>query len=121
MRDIYQSIKGYNYTCFYWKRNTTQPMDNEEIVHNQQPSGIFHAKIITSKSSDKNDLVGVFRVDVEGMTIETRDIVDLKKDDLIQFDNQIWLVGRVNTDPIQKNAEFGRYVSNKTTIEINRG
>jgi hypothetical protein len=121
MIDLNRSRRGYNYKCFYWKRDVNGAMDNEELVHKTNPTGVFYAKIVSSKSNDKQDIAGVFRVGIEGITIETNDIVNLDKDDLIQFDGKIWLVGRVNDDPVQKNAEFGHKVSNKTTIELNKG
>ena len=96
-------------------------MDNEELIHKERPSGVFFAKIVSSKANDTQDIAGVFRVGTEGITIETEDIVDLDKDDLIQFDNKIWLVGRVNNNPIQKNAEYGCKSSSKTIIELNKG
>lgn len=121
MVDIYRSRRGYNYQCFYWKRNEEGVMDNEELVHNKRPDGVFHAKISSSKANDTQDVVGVFRVGTEGLTLETQDFVDLDKDDLVQFDNAIWIVGRVNSEAIQKNAEFGRRTSNKTIIELDKG
>ena len=96
-------------------------MDNEELVHNKKPDGLFYAKIISSKANDTNDIAGVFRVGTEGLTVETQDFINLDKDDIVQFDENIWLVGKVNTEQIQKNAEFGRKVSNRTTIELNKG
>lgn len=121
MVDIYRSRRGYNFRCIYWKRNVDEPMDNEDLVHNKRPDGIFYAKIISSKANDTQDIVGVFRVGIEGLTIETQDSVNLDKDDLVQFDEKIWIVGRVNTEQVQKNAEFGRSVSNKTIIELDKG
>lgn len=121
MVDIYRSRRGYNYHCLYWKRDVSEPMDNEDLIYAKKPSGAFYAKIISSKANDVQDIVGVFRVGTEGITIETQDIVYLDKDDLVQFDGKIWIVGRVNSDQIQKNAEFGRAVSNKTIIELDKG
>lgn len=121
MIDLNRSRRGYNYKCFYWKRDISGVMDNEELVHKTKPTGIFYAKIVSSKSNDKQDIAGVFRVGIEGISIETNDIVNLDKDDLIQFDGKIWIVGRVNDDPVQKNAEFGHHTSKKTVIELNKG
>lgn len=121
MIDLNRSRRGYNYKCFYWKRDVNGVMDNEELIHNEKPTGVFYAKIASSKSNDKQDIAGVFRVGVEGITIETNDIVDLERDDLVQFDGKVWSVGRVNDDPVQKNAEFGKTASKKTTIELNKG
>lgn len=121
MIDLNRSRRGYNYRCFYWKRDVSGVMDNEELIHKTRPTGVFYAKIASSKANDTQDVAGVFRVGSEGITVETQDIVDLDKDDLVQFDGDIWLAGRVNSDPIQKNAEFGHKVSNKTTIELNKG
>lgn len=121
MIDLNRSRRGYNYKCFYWKRDVSGVYDNEELIHKTRPTGVFYAKIVSSKSNDTQDIAGVFRVGTEGITIETQDIVNLDKDDLIQFSGDMWIVGRVNSDPIQKNAEFGHNVSNKTTIELNKG
>ena len=121
MVDIYRSRRGYNYKCYYWKRNTNGVMDNEELIHSQSPSGVFYAKISSSKFNDTQDIAGVFRVGTEGISIETQDCVDLDKDDLVQFDGNIWIVGRINNDPIQKNAEFGHCTSNRTIIELDKG
>lgn len=121
MIDLYRSRRGYNYKCFYWKRDTSGVYDNEELIHKTRPTGVFYAKIVSSKANDTQDVAGVFRVGTEGITIETLDIVNLDKDDLIQFDGNIWIVGRVNNEPLQKNAEFGHKTSNKTTIELNKG
>jgi hypothetical protein len=121
MVDIYRSRKGYNYRCFYWKRDVSQPMDNEELIHTKTPDGVFYSKLASSQANDTQDIAGVFRVGTEGITIETQDNVNIDKDDLIQFDEKIWIAGRINSDPIQKNAEFGRFTSNKTIIELNKG
>ena len=121
MVDLFRSRRGYNFKCFYWKRDESGIMDNEQLIHNTLPSGLFYCKIISSKANDTNDIAGVFRVGTEGLTIETQDWVDLDKDDIVQFDEKIWLVGRVNTEQVQKNAEFSRRVSNRTTIELNKG
>ena len=121
MIDLNRSRRGYNYKCFYWKRDVSGVYDNEELIHKTRPTGVFYAKIVSSKANDTQDIAGVFRVGTEGITIETQDIVNLDKDDLIQFSGDMWIVGRVNSDPIQKNAEFGHNVSNKTTIELTKG
>lgn len=121
MVDIYYSRRGYNYKCFYWKRDESGVMDNETLIHEKKPDGIFYAKIASSRSNDKQDVVGVFRVGIEGVSIETNDNVSLNKDDLVQFNGDVWLVGRVNNTPIQRNAEFGHNTSVKTTIELNKG
>lgn len=121
MVDIYRSRRGKFYKCFYWKRDVSQPMDNEELIHKERPSGTFYAKISSSHFNDTQDVAGVFRVATEGINIETEDIVDLDKDDLVQFRGNIWLVGRVNSDPVQKNSEFSSHESCKTYIELNKG
>lgn len=96
-------------------------MDNEELIHETRPSGVFYAKISSSKFRDAQDIAGVFRVGTEGVDIETEDIVNLDRDDLVQFRGSIWLVGRVNSDPVQKNSEFSNRESSKTLIELNKG
>ena len=121
MVDIYRSRRGYNYKCFYWKRDVGGIMDNEELIHKKRPDGVFYAKIVSSKANDVQDVAGVFRVGTEGISIETQDNVWIDKDDLVQFNGDIWIVGKVNSDPIQKNAEFSHSQSQKTIIELDKG
>ena len=121
MIDVYRQRRGYNFRCLYWKRDASSPMDNERLVHENAPSGVFYARIASSKSSDVQDVAGVFRVGTEGVMLETQDFVDLAKDDLVQFDESIWIVGRVNAEATQRNAEFGRITSTRTTIELDKG
>ena len=84
-------------------------------------SSLSNAPLVSSKAKDTQDVAGVFRVGTEGITIETPDIIDLDKDDLVQFDGSVWIVGRVNNDQVQKNAEFGHRTSNITVIELDKG
>lgn len=121
MVDIYRSRRGNFYKCYYWKRDVSGIMNNEELVHKERPTGVFYAKISSSKFNDTQDIAGVFRVGTEGINIETDDNVNIDKDDLVQFKGNIWLVGRVNSDPVQKNSEFSSHESNKTYIELNKG
>jgi hypothetical protein len=95
--------------------------DNEKLVHEKTPSGMFYARIVNNKSTDTQDVAGVFRVGTQNITIETCDSVSINKDDIVQFDNEIWIVGRVTSYAIQKNAEYSSRYSKQTTIELNRG
>ena len=119
MIDLDRTRRGYNFKCFYWTRDFKY--DNETLVHNTKPSGLFYARIINNKAQDTQDVAGVFRVGTQNITIETCDVVTLNKDDIVQFDNNIWIVGRVTSYAIQKNAEYSSRYSKQTTIELNRG
>ena len=121
MVDLYRTRRGNFYRCVYWERNVAGALDNEQLIHNVKPTGVFYAKISSSKSKDMTDIAGVFRVGTEGINIETEDIVNLNKDDLVLFKNNVWIVGRVNSDPIQRNSQFSCRESNKTYIELNKG
>ena len=120
MVDLYRSRRGKFYRCQYWSRKTSGVMDNEELIHSTTPSGVFYAKISSSKFNDTRELAGL-QYGTESISIETEDIVEINKNDLIQFKGDIWLVGRVNTDPLQKNSEFSSRESNKTYIELFKG
>lgn len=120
MIDIYRPRRGHNYKCLYWKKDTNQ-VNNEVLVHNSQPTGLFYAKIYSSKATEKQNFAMAFRISTQGLTIETEDIIALEEDDIVKFDGEIWLVGKVMTEPVQKNAEFGRRTSVKTLIELKKG
>lgn len=121
MIDIYQSRRKYPYRCTYWKRDLNGVMDNNTLIHEKTPDGVFYARIASSKYSDTQDVINVFHVAEQGLTLETQDIVSLEKDDIVLFRGQHWLAGRINNDPVQKNAEFGAKESNITYIELRKG
>lgn len=121
MIDLSHSRRGYNYRCMWWKRDQSGAMDNEELVIKTAPAGVFYAKISNGKSSDKQDLAGVFRSNVEGVTIETNDVVDIEADDVVLFDGERWVATRVSDEREQKAAEYGRRAGGKTSISLAKG
>lgn len=118
MIDLNRSRRGYNFKCLYWKRDKN--IDNDTLAHNSSPSGVFYAKIDSSTAKDKNDIAGVFRVDRESVVLKTQDILDIEEDDIVEFSEKLWKVGRVSETVIQKNAEYMRHLSKETTIELGR-
>ena len=118
--DLNRSRRDKPYRCLYWNRDLSGVMDNQELIHKKNPSGVFYCKISSSKFNDTQELAGM-RYGVESITIETEDYIRINKDDLVMFKGDIWLAGRINTDPIQKNAQFSAQESNKTIIELIKG
>lgn len=121
MIDVTRGRRGYNYKCTYTKRKKSGVMDNEELNYRNNTSGTFWAKIISERFNDSNDIGGVFHDYSESITIETECIVHIEKDDLVKFNGKEWRVENVRILPIQKNAEFGKRTSNKTTMVLQRG
>ena len=119
MVNLNRSRRGRYHRCLYWKRDDS--VSNEELAHRKTPSGVFYARISSSKGNDTADTANAFHSGYETLTIETEDTIDLKKDDLVQFDESLWLAGRVNSDPIQKNSCYKRRASSRTTIELRKG
>lgn len=121
MRDLRTSRKGYNFKCYYWNRaNFNQ--SSEELVHKTTCSGSFYAKIVSDKDGDKENMAGnVFRVGFQTLSVETNDIIDLKKDDIVQLNGKNWIVTRVSERLNQKNAEFSSSMSKKTIISLQTG
>ena len=83
MVDIYRSRRTKNYRCLYWKRKII--LNQEELEHRKNVSGVFYATITTSKSKDIQDIANVFRVGVEEIVLQTEDIVNLEPDDKVLF------------------------------------
>ena len=121
MVDIYNSRRTNHFKCKYWKRNTVHYQDNEELIYRINPEGIFYARIISSKSDSDQDVANVFKVGYEELTLETSDNVNIEHEDIVLFDNALWFVERANSDKKQKNAQYMRNTSKKTTMLIRRG
>lgn len=119
MIDIYRSRRGKNFKCLYWKRKIL--LNQEELEHKKNVSGVFYATITTSKSKDIQDIANVFRIGVEEIVLQTEDIVNLEPDDKVLFKGDIWLVLRTNDEVIQKNAQYGLCESKSTNIYLRKG
>lgn len=119
--DLYRSRRNNFFKCNYWKRNVIGIQDNEELIHNITPSGIFYAKIVDSKMDTAQDIANVFRSGYEEMSIQTEDIVDIQHDDIVLFRGQLWFAERVNENVIEKNTQFSTKPSKQTTILIRKG
>lgn len=119
--DITRGRRGYNYKCTYWKRKLNGVYDNEELIMRNNPSGTFYAKIVSERTNSSMDIGGVFHDYNDSISIETECKVNIQKDDIVKFNGTKWLVELVRVMPIQKNAEFSRNTSNRTTIVLQRG
>lgn len=120
MIDLRIGNRGYFYFCKYWKRDISQPMDNDKLILFNKPNGEFRAKIISEKDNNTQDVAGVFRIKQEGITIETREKVDIEKDDLVLFKGKKWIVTSVRISEIQKSAYYDNDPSKITTIGLQK-
>lgn len=119
--NLYRSRRGKFFKCRYWKRNTVGFQDNEELYYMKAPDGIFYAKISSSRGNAKQEVANVFQFGYDELTIQTEDIVKIDANDIIEFDNCIWIAERVNDEIVQKNAQFSCKTSRITTIVLRKG
>ncbi len=105
--------------CKYWVRNE-EDEDLSEYTHKKEPSGIFYAKEITAKDLRKLVIDGVFMFDETLTTIYANGDLDLKKGDLIEFEDDIWQVVSCQSKPINKNRQFMKRPAKTNYIQIKR-
>ena len=121
MIDLYSSRRNKPYKCLYWKRDNLHYLNNEVLKHRENPSGMFYASVVSRRDKENQDIVNVFHNNYESISLETEDKVNLKQDDKVLFNNEIWLVLRVSEEYKTKNALYLQNISKKTIIYIARG
>lgn len=91
--------------CKYWVVDE-ENLDLEEYTHNTTPSGIFYAEETTAKERRKLVINNSFMFDEELVTIKTKSQISLKEGDLVEYEDEIWIVKSCQTRKISKNEQF---------------
>lgn len=105
--------------CVYWKRNDSD-MSLEQLTHEKAPDGRFDARQENNRTNDANIVAGMFMFDNETITLSTFDKVNIIKNDIVQFENQLWNVVNVQIVEQHKNSEYQLHPSKRTYIQLRR-
>ena len=103
--------------CKYWVRDEDDE-DLSEYVHNHQPSGQFWAEEITPEDLRKLIVNNVFMFDESLITLYSRATLKLKKGDLVQFEDKIWIVQSCQTKRYHNNNQFMKRPSTMSYIQL---
>lgn len=103
--DLLMGRRGDFDKCKYWVVDDSN-LNLEEYTHNNTPSGIFYAEETTAKERRKLVVNNSFVFDEELVTIKTKSQITLKEDDLVEYEDEIWIVKSYQTRKINKNEQF---------------
>lgn len=97
--DIMTSRRGYFEECQWWKRDEDEELDNDELVMNHQPQGIFYAKEIIPEQNSSNKFYGVIMLNRDTVTIKTNDdILGIERGCLVKYQQELWIVDAVRME-----------------------
>jgi hypothetical protein len=117
-RDTFMNEYGYNYLCYYYKRDKNDS-DLSEMVYETTKRGPFWAKILQPETAEKSITDSVFMFDSSAITLKTRDMVrDIEVGDRIEMRGKRYLVANKETREVQSNVEFDNEPSIETFISI---
>ena len=121
--DLFHSRRTNYLDCKYWVRDERDSRGNpSQWVLMNQPSGIFHAKLVSPFSNQRNITAGVWSTDSNHVTLETDDEVsDIKSGCIVEFDSQLWLVESVQGQIHNKESEFSKHLDYKYFIALKKG
>ena len=120
--DLFHSRRTYYCRCEYWVRDErNQSGSPSEWVRYNQPSGRFHAKPVSPKSSQMDVINGVWALDDSHVTLETDDhIDDIARGSLVRYADELWIVESVQKHLHLKESEFSRKQDYRYTVSITR-
>ena len=117
--NILMGNRGCFYKCQWWERNSKYK-DLAEYKHNQTPKGTFNAKRENASNSQKGQLDNTFLYDNENIMISTLNDVDIKPNDMVEFDGDLWLVQNVQSVTRRSNEQFMTRKCKQTYIQLKR-
>lgn len=91
MIDIYHSRRNYHLKCHYYKVAGSH-LPYNELVNSTTPNGIFYARRESGQYATNTQANNLFQFEVSTITLKTPDNVDLDPNDLVKFNDEIWIV-----------------------------
>lgn len=119
MVNIYTSRRDYFDKVVYWKRNENI-RDLAKYVYENKPDGLFYAKEITAESKESQQISNAFLFDNANITIYTEDAIDIEKNDIVKYENEIWRVVNIQKNFIHKTHQFMKKGYYRTFIQLTR-
>lgn len=122
MIDLYTSRRDHFLKCVWFSQDTNEDfVPISSVVHEENPSGSFFAKELNPYTVSNHVIGGSFYVNRNSVQIMTYDNVEnLKKNDLVKFNNHVWRVEEKQTSYINKQKQFSSNPSKVTILSLQR-
>ena len=117
--DLQLGRRGHFERCKYWVRDENN-YDLSEYTYNETPSGFFYAEEVTAKDIKKLVINGIFMFDESLITIQTKGQINLKQGDLVEFENEIWIVQSCQQKKFNRNNQFMKRPSTTSYIQLKK-
>ena len=121
--DLFHSRRANYVRVEYWVRDEQNAVGTpSQWIYANLPSGTFHARPISAKSTQMDAVNGVWAVDGSRMTLVTDDeIEDVSRGTLLRFWNELWIVEAVQRSLHRKESEFAKHPDWEYTLSARRG
>lgn len=104
---IFTGRRDTHRKCIYWCQDESEYYDKNEIGIKKEPTGKFYAKEVQARQDGSQQVGGVFMFDSSTISLKTNDnIENLRKNDVVKYNNEMWRVTDIQKRPIRKNAQF---------------
>lgn len=111
MIDLWTSRRDKFLECEYWSQDMAEEngVDIDEIAYKLSSTGSFYAKESNQYTTENQVLGELFMAEEKNITLFTEDdISDLKVNDIVKFDENIYRVENIQRAPYKKQRQFLR-------------
>ena len=116
--DLRLGRRGHFDRCKYWVRNDEYKDLSEYKL--EKPSGIFYAERVNAKTLQKMAVNNSFLFDESLETIKTRSAIEINAGDIVEFDEEVYIVQNVQEIYVCKNEQFMRRSAKEIYIQMKR-
>lgn len=117
--DLLLGRRGDFEKCKYWVRDE-EDEDLSQYVYEVSPTGSFYGTEVSPEDLRKMIVNNVFMFDESLVTIYTNGYIDLKKGDLVEFRDEIWIVQSCQSKRVRKSIQFMKNPPKRTYIQLKR-
>lgn len=103
--DIWTSRRDCFEECKWWNRDEDNFIENDELIHQIPPTGIFYAKEYSPEIRDSSVIAGVFMFDRQSVTLRsTDDLNNLHKNAMVLYKGEKWIVDNIQKKQMRNRA-----------------
>ncbi len=109
MIDLWTSRRDKFLECKFWSQDEAEEngVDDSEIAYKLSPTGTFYAKELNPYNITNQVLAEAFMAEAITVSIFTEDdISSLKRNDIVEFDGEIYRVEEIQKNPYKKQRQF---------------
>lgn len=109
MIDLWTSRRDKFLKCKFWSQDEAEEngVDDAEIAYKLSPTGTFYAKEANPYSISNQIVAETFLAESISITIITEDDINaLKRNDIVEFDGEVYRVEGIQKNPYKKQRQF---------------